>query len=90
MGSTREAANILFNRWPEKGGEAHRHAISICSAAMDGEPPADDARHDFILAVEESGRFITDNMPKNLALVTPIDPNRKSTDMKFNPKRRRR
>ncbi|WP_244598530.1 hypothetical protein [Rhizobium tubonense] len=41
----------------------------------------------FILAVEESGKFITDKVPRNLALVTPTDPDRKSTDMKFWPKK---
>jgi hypothetical protein len=90
VGSTREALNILFNRWPEKGGDAHRYAISICSAVLDGELPPDEARHAFILAVEETERFITDRVPRNLILVTPTNPNRKSADMKFYPKRVRR
>jgi hypothetical protein len=79
VGSTREAANILLNRWPVKGGDAHRYAILICYAVLDGELPPNEARHAFILAVEESGRFIDEKVPRNLVLVAPIDPNRKST-----------
>jgi hypothetical protein len=90
VGSTREALNILFNRWPVKGGDAHRYAISICSAVLDGEVPPDEARNAFILSVEETGRFITDRVPNNLVLVAPQDPNRKSADMEFYPKKRAR
>jgi uncharacterized protein DUF982 len=89
VGSTREALNILFNRWPVKSGDS-RYAISICSAVLDGELPPDEARHAFILAVEESGRFISEKVPKNLVLVTLTDPSRKSIDMKFYPKKRAR
>ncbi|PZM07568.1 DUF982 domain-containing protein [Rhizobium tubonense] len=83
VGSTREAVNILIYRWPVKVGDAYRYAVSTCYAVLDGELPADDARQAFILAVEESGKFITAKVPRNLVLVTPTDPSRKSTDMKF-------
>jgi hypothetical protein len=90
VGSTREALNILVNRWHVTGGDAHRYAISICSAVLDGELPRDEARNAFILAAEESGKFVTDRVPKNLILVTPTDPNRKSIDMKFHPEMKAR
>jgi hypothetical protein len=86
--STREAGNILLNRWPVKGGDAHRYALSICSEVLQGNLPADEARHAFLLAAEEAGQFISDKVPRHLVLVTPTDPNRKSTDMKFYPKKR--
>jgi hypothetical protein len=89
VGSTREALNILLVKWPVEGGDAWRYAKDICQSVLRGDLPPDEARHAFILAVEESGKFITDKVPRNLVLVTP-QPGAKSIDMKFYPKKRRR
>jgi hypothetical protein len=90
VGSSREAANTLMDRWHVEGGDAHRYAVAICSEVLQGNLPADEARHAFILAVEEAGRYITDTVPKNLVLAVPSDPKRKSTDTKFYPKKEAR
>jgi hypothetical protein len=86
--STREAQDILLYCWLVQGGDAFGYALEVCATTLNDQLPADEARHAFILAAKEAGAFIADKLPRHLQLVTPIDPNRKSTDMKFRPKKR--
>lgn len=86
--STREAQDILLYRWPVQDGDAFRYALEICASVMNDQLLADEARHAFILAAEEADIFITDKLPRHLQLTVQTDPNRKSTDMKFYPKKR--
>ncbi|PZM14853.1 DUF982 domain-containing protein [Rhizobium tubonense] len=85
--STTDAQNMLFYRWPAKGGEAFRSALDICASVLNGHLPCDEARHAFILAAEEAGLFIASTLPRHMRLVLP-EIGAKSTDMKFHPKKR--
>lgn len=52
--STREAAEVLLDKWPTHEGDAYKAAIRMCRYVLRGEQPEDYARQDFIAAAIEA------------------------------------
>ncbi|KQS65389.1 hypothetical protein ASG39_09120 [Rhizobium sp. Leaf371] len=52
--NTREAAEVLLEKWPTHEGAAYGAALRMCRYVLNGEQPADYAREDFIAAAVEA------------------------------------
>lgn len=59
--NTREAAQILLDKWPVQDGQAYKAAIRMCRYVLAGDQPADYARQDFIEAAVEAFIHVQDN-----------------------------
>jgi hypothetical protein len=59
--NTREAAEVLLERWPTHHGDAYMAAIRMCRYVLKGEQPADYARQDFIAAAVEAFIHVQEN-----------------------------
>ncbi|CZT33899.1 DUF982 domain-containing protein [Rhizobium sp. 9140] len=61
--NTREAAEVLLDRWPTHEGVAYKAAIRMCRYVLNGEQPADYAREDFIAAAVEAYIHVDESHP---------------------------
>jgi hypothetical protein len=59
--STRQAAEVLLEKWPVREGEAYKAAICMCRHVLNGEQPVDYARQDFIAAAVEAFIHVQEN-----------------------------
>jgi hypothetical protein len=84
--STRDAANLLLEKWPASG-DGYQQAVDVCAEVMKGNLPPEQARQAFILAAKEAGIFVSDELPPHMIAPSP-EPCAKKTDMKFRPKKR--
>jgi hypothetical protein len=58
VGSAREAAKILLDKWPRPRGSAYVAALQACFAALAGEILPEAARQAFMDAAREVGILI--------------------------------
>lgn len=61
--NTREAAEVLLDKWPTHEGVAYKAAIRMCRYVLSGEQPANYAREDFIAAAVEAFIHVEDTHP---------------------------
>jgi hypothetical protein len=79
--STRQALDILKDRWPVHDGERYKSAVKLCGTVLKGKAPPDRAREMFIEAAEEASVF-AGPVPKHMRLVLP-EPGAKKVGMRF-------
>lgn len=83
--STRQALNILKERWPVHSGDRYQSAVRLCGTVLKGKVPADSAREMFLEAADEANVY-TGPVPKQMQLVLP-EPGAKKMDMRLYPKK---
>jgi hypothetical protein len=62
VGSTRHAASVLLDNWPDSTDAAYRDAIIGCTRALKGEIPHDVACERFIAAARAAELQVVDTM----------------------------
>ena len=58
--NTREAAEVLLDKWPTHEGAAYGAALRMSRYVLNGEQPEDYAREDFIAAAVEAFIHVED------------------------------
>jgi len=54
VSSSREAADLLLNKWPKKRGPSYKLAVMTCLDSFTGKQPPELARQDLIAAAIEA------------------------------------
>lgn len=54
VSNTRQAIELLTQRWPASHGQAHQAAIDVCRAVLERDSPAYFARAAFVAAAKEA------------------------------------
>ncbi|WP_275790598.1 DUF982 domain-containing protein [Pararhizobium gei] len=58
ISSSREAADLLLNQWPQKRGPCYKLAVMTCLESFRGRQPAELARLDLIAAAIEAHIYV--------------------------------
>lgn len=58
VSNTRQAAELLANRWPIHRGRAYENAIGVCQTVLEGDCPSYVARAAFVAAAKEANVLV--------------------------------